>query len=185
MGVYVGSPPHTRGILCLNHVNWNVLGFTPAYAGNTPRPIAPRGTGRVHPRIRGEYCLSDHLSRHLHGSPPHTRGIPRSRVGLDCINRFTPAYAGNTMKILGHLLISGVHPRIRGEYPSSGTALLAAWGSPPHTRGIHSGTSAQAGCLRFTPAYAGNTGRGDGTAGTGWVHPRIRGEYFSTLNGNL
>ena len=54
-------------------------------------------------------------------------------------------------------------------------------GSPPHTRGIPSFLITRSQCHGFTPAYAGNTAfcvRG----GVGqWVHPRIRGEYFSEI----
>ena len=129
MGVYVGSPPHTRGILCLNHVNWNVLGFTPAYAGNTTTK----------------------------GSPPHTRGIPRFIDCVESVCRFTPAYAGNTDEHSNARTIKGVHPRIRGEYFIEVILAFLYLGSPPHTRGIReilTKTALQGG---FTPAYAGNT----------------------------
>ena len=51
----IGSPPHTRGIPGLNLTDVRVLGFTPAYAGNTFLLASIRLSSWVHPRIRGEY----------------------------------------------------------------------------------------------------------------------------------
>ena len=54
-------------------------------------------------------------------------------------------------------------------------------GSPPHTRGIHSCTSACLPFTGFTPAYAGNTLSGHVHPYALWVHPRIRGEYLCLM----
>ena len=75
------------------------MGFTPAYAGNTlERAVSDVGT-EVHPRIRGEYRLRMADDLNTSGSPPHTRGIPAKRQIVKALTRFTPAYAGNTLRL--------------------------------------------------------------------------------------
>ena len=55
--VVVGSPPPTRGTLCIHLRSTLSLGITPAYAGNTP-PVASLGSHlQDHPRLRGEHFL--------------------------------------------------------------------------------------------------------------------------------
>ena len=70
---------------------------------------------------------------------------------------FTPAYAGNTVVIAYKCFFNQVHPRIRGEYSEQYIPLKDIPGSPPHTRGIRGSEKVIPHCLRFTPAYAGNT----------------------------
>ena len=157
-----GSPPHTRGILRPGRSQDVLLGFTPAYAGNTQRDLVSLRGGRVHPRIRGEYSLSAALLIAHWGSPPHTRGILTWK-GIPFIERrFTPAYAGNTRHGNRPGAHGRVHPRIRGEYSGHFFFATSLPGSPPHTRGILRDDVVVAETLGFTPAYAGNT-----TASTG------------------
>ena len=114
------------------------------------------------------------------GSPPHTRGIPsRCRIAVPG-RRFTPAYAGNTLKHLTGVFSQGVHPRIRGEYFRLCVVIRVDTGSPPHTRGIPWIIFKAPAAVRFTPAYAGNTLGALGEAALVKVHPRIRGEYSKT-----
>ncbi len=133
-----GSSPHARGTRPQYCHNFDTVGFIPACAGNTrlvrccsgyycgSSPHA-RGTqyGRsshrtddsVHPRMRGEHqvqrlggtiqprfipaCAGNTLAEYSldgshYGSSPHARGTP--------------------LGILDSLLISSVHPRMRGEH---------------------------------------------------------------------
>ena len=72
------------------------------------------------------------------GSPPHTRGTrPDGPDGIFEI-RITPAYAGNTNRMIKETIRTEDHPRIRGEHPY--TRLKSVY------------------LARITPAYAGNTG---------------------------
>ena len=70
-----------------------------------------------------------------------------------------------------------VHPRIRGEYTAHVSSGALSVGSPPHTRGIPFPALFLSLPGRFTPAYAGNTMSQRPESLSGWVHPRIRGEY--------
>ena len=94
------------------------------------------------------------------------------------IDRFTPAYAGNTVLYGLFNGRGGVHPRIRGEYSSTIASLPCDVGSPPHTRGILRPPGVAVIGRRFTPAYAGNTSKRELRAKSLRVHPRIRGEYL-------
>ena len=156
----VGSPPHTRGIHHAGAYPGGSQRFTPAYAGNTVILRLLRLLRWVHPRIRGEYESRLHRLDLFPGSPPHTRGIPGINRSASLPYRFTPAYAGNTMRPDGLPLRRKVHPRIRGEYFRGARGTILYPGSPPHTRGIRIPVHDSPDGIRFTPAYAGNT-RGD------------------------
>jgi len=114
-----GSPPHTRGIQFFQRLFLVQGRFTPAYAGNTTVDAQAEQGQQVHPRIRGEYQKYYDLHRRLMGSPPHTRGIPGVGEVSLTVDRFTPAYAGNTLTARILLFRRRVHPRIRGEYKAS------------------------------------------------------------------
>ena len=153
----LGSPPHTRGILDKLHQQAAWTGFTPAYAGNTPKRISVSGVKRVHPRIRGEYLAQYCMKVLPEGSPPHTRGIQRRGGQAPHTPRFTPAYAGNTASACTGSMTLRVHPRIRGEYQLTSGRVYTLKGSPPHTRGILEIHAVFCHFDGFTPAYAGNT----------------------------
>ena len=53
-----GSSPLTRGKQQVDVAEANVLGLIPAHAGKTPGPAARSGSGRAHPRSRGENTLT-------------------------------------------------------------------------------------------------------------------------------
>ena len=152
-------------------------GFTPAYAGNTADLALMSLLMRVHPRIRGEYAGSAGAKARDLGSPPHTRGIQVQAGGHEAVEGFTPAYAGNTGIAIVITCRNQVHPRIRGEYVPPRFTFMLKMGSPPYTRGIHRCDKQLHEVSRFTPAYAGNTRKGDRFTQVWRVHPRIRGEY--------
>ena len=112
----LGSPPLTRGILLVYRLLQNIVGITPAYAGNTRH--TPKSEQRLwdHPRLRGEYASRIFLFASLLGSPPLTRGILIAKFSDMMLIGITPAYAGNTFP--PNCISSGYwdHPRLRGEY---------------------------------------------------------------------
>ena len=152
-----GSPPLTRGILCLYQKDDFQAGFTPAHAGNTDTFIFLHVIFKVHPRSRGEYQIDPTDADIEKGSPPLTRGIHKRAVLSEKELRFTPAHAGNTTKIIGTEGLEPVHPRSRGEYLVISCSLTIRIGSPPLTRGIPNLNLPIKSCHRFTPAHAGNT----------------------------
>ena len=111
-----GSSPHTRGTPGATLVYSAQSRFIPAYAGNTSRTPARPDTPTVHPRIRGEHFIDQKPVVFVAGSSPHTRGTQDRRLRAVSVERFIPAYAGNTST---HDLcdnLQPVHPRIRGEH---------------------------------------------------------------------
>lgn len=91
---------------------------------------------KVHPRLRGEYCILGDAFTRSKGSPPLARGIPLLISIPISYSRFTPACAGNTK---AHLCFPGVlqvHPRLRGEYNLAKSYIILLPGSPPLARGI-------------------------------------------------
>ena len=177
MRMRIGSPPHPRGIL--QNVNWIQVagGFTPASAGNIYSSCGAISVPQVHPRIRGEYLFKNSSSDIDPGSPPHPRGIYFDMQDSNIQKRFTPASAGNIRCLTLCQTLHWVHPRIRGEYSDGVTYRTYVMGSPPHPRGIFTGTVLLIGPSRFTPASAGNIHPLFVFRIPPWVHPRIRGEY--------
>ena len=115
------------------------------------------------------------------GSSPHTRGTLGICL-LPCgVDRFIPAYAGNTSCKRPARRRSSVHPRIRGEHSWLHIPYGKRDGSSPHTRGTRSLAIPVTARLRFIPAYAGNTSASIVRAGAPSVHPRIRGEHGIAL----
>ena len=89
-----------------------------------------------------------------------------------------PAYAGSTVGDNVAYLVTGDHPRIRGEHAEASHAYNHGLGSSPHTRGAPVTTQISLKWLRIIPAYAGST---DSIYKAHWLmtdHPRIRGEHF-------
>ena len=133
----VGSPPLTRGILFDTFLTCCL--------------------SRDHPRLRGEYLAISIILEVILGSPPLTRGIPAPTPSAGYHSGITPAYAGNTRHDLFGLQFRRDHPRLRGEYRSSGVAFCDRRGSPPLTRGIPNDADPNFPVYGITPAYAGNT----------------------------
>ena len=73
-----------------------VIGFIPAYAGNTGQHHDERHDNPVHPRVRREH-------QNMHKK-------------LMAEKRFIPAYAGNTPASTTRARCTTVHPRVRGEH---------------------------------------------------------------------
>ena len=119
------------------------------------------------------------MASYNQGSPPPTRGIHERCVFFKVRFGITPAYAGNTDTIPLKYFQQMDHPRLRGEYADPESIKGGARGSPPPTRGIPMVSAKQTGCIRITPAYAGNTLRVWTWHHTIRDHPRLRGEYMS------
>ena len=130
-----GSSPPTRGTHCAAPGPVPSGRFIPAYAGNTaPRPFL-MCLSPVHPRLRGEHGKVKLPEVYYFGSSPPTRGTRRfAATGTGC-NRFIPAYAGNTDRVVILSPIETVHPRLRGEHFDAAELKEAYDGSSPPTRG--------------------------------------------------
>ena len=116
------------------------------------------------------------------GSSPLTRGTPFSHRNICVLQRFIPAYAGNSDAAGTVFYESAVHPRLRGELLCSATISCARRGSSPLTRGTPPEGGKNYLFYRFIPAYAGNSIPSDKSCFLESVHPRLRGELVRLLS---
>ena len=173
-----GSSPLARGTLGDVRVPHELGRFIPARAGNTAiTTVTPAGRA-VHPRSRGEHCSSIGTSRYRGGSSPLARGTPDGLDHALAQCRFIPARAGNTREPPARRAVPSVHPRSRGEHPTSMSARTPFTGSSPLARGTRRDRIERARYDRFIPARAGNTRPRIRPSSCGTVHPRSRGEHL-------
>ena len=83
------------------------------------------------------------------------RGKARFSKMSASVSRITPAYAGKRVLFRFSRTVSWDHPRLCGEKVLLERPLDTVGGSPPPMRGKVRETSAPAGYVRITPAYAG------------------------------
>ena len=113
---FTGSPPLTRGVLCLCCSGLCRHRITPAYAGSTIRYKNGKKYLEDHPRLRGEYHHFDSMKHIRPGSPPLARGVQKQKGELITWIRITPACAGSTFVCIPVCQLDKDHPRLRGEY---------------------------------------------------------------------
>ena len=80
---FIGSSPHTWGILSVSAFDGQVIRFIPTYVGHTTRIAATSMIRSVHPHIRGAYGAGDRKPLSDVGSSPHTWGIPLTMERCD------------------------------------------------------------------------------------------------------
>ena len=85
------------------------------------------------------------------------RGTHRQHVHADILERFIPAYAGNTANMDKKPHTAAVHPRVCGEHRTLMLWSVRKAGSSPRMRGTPRRLFPLVGIPRFIPAYAGNT----------------------------
>ena len=152
--LYPGSSPPARGTHHTDAQLQRGPRFIPARAGNTAASPHIVGSTAVHPRPRGEHLQNSGREQMIDGSSPPARGTLAPVAPQAWSSRFIPARAGNTVAVLLNADIVPVHPRPRGEHP---TSTLVRIGHPhPRPRGEHLKWS-----RKVMP-----------------VHPRPRGEHF-------
>ena len=111
-----GTPPHARGIQTRLNSFENLVGNTPAGAGNTQDVPTKSTSSQEHPRLRGEYSGSPKVCAFWRGTPPLARGIPKSGTYCDVVQGNTPVCAGNKPIPFTKKSTVQDHPRLRGEY---------------------------------------------------------------------
>ena len=127
--------------------------------------------------MRGEYGRKMAYRPTTPGSPPHARGILVVKLPVRGLVGITPACAGNTFRKPDSFVVTGDHPRMRGEYVVRNKGKSSVEGSPPHARGIHGFSEDELMTAGITPACAGNTMTLFPLSCELRDHPRMRGEY--------
>ena len=150
--------------------------FIPAHAGNSALPVCLLAWVAVHPRACGELQYPSVGSTCGNGSSPRMRGTLTHAFGIQPINRFIPAHAGNSRDHIARSGTSAVHPRACGELERGHGEHVQPVGSSPRMRGTRRMGRFDSRPRRFIPAHAGNSVFG----AVGWVgltvHPRACGE---------
>ena len=172
-----GSSPLSRGIPIDRGADSTDTGIIPALAGNTDSPRIRARTAWDHPRSRGEYIPPAVRPARPLGSSPLSRGILSTSAAVRNQAGIIPALAGNTWSRSRSSRPPRDHPRSRGEYPRSRTAMSDRRGSSPLSRGILHLELDTAPRTRIIPALAGNTEPAWTSRGRSADHPRSRGEY--------
>ena len=95
-----GSSPLTRGTQEFTQEQSEVRRFIPAYAGNSATFGIWQAMQSVHPRLRGELERKLETGFVTDGSSPLTRGTHIKRLRISRTQRFIPAYAGNSLKMV-------------------------------------------------------------------------------------
>jgi len=111
----------------------------------------------VHPRASGEHTGLVGNIAIPRGSSPRERGTRPRDEAQGFFERFIPARAGNTAKLLAVTMPVTVHPRASGEHKSQPEFPEAQSGSSPRERGTHNAALLVGKRGRFIPARAGNT----------------------------
>ena len=150
--------------------------FIPARAGNTGAGGASPSSAPVHPRSRGEHYQFRRHERLSSGSSPLARGTPRGSTSEPADWRFIPARAGNTCRCATAGTCRPVHPRSRGEHPSTPPSGPVTTGSSPLARGTPGARSPHARALPVHPRSRGEHRRKQsGASGTIGSSPLARG----------
>ena len=111
-----GSSPRGRGTRVDALLFEDCARFIPAWAGNTRGRFGLGRARSVHPRVGGEHRDARANRSAGSGSSPRGRGTRAGRHGLDWVERFIPAWAGNTSGGAGEDDVAPVHPRVGGEH---------------------------------------------------------------------
>ncbi len=181
LGQMGGSAPRMRGTLDRMFGPRRALRFSPAYAGNTLFRATRRSPGSVQPRVCGEHPLRGRAGVDGHGSAPRMRGTPDPLQHRHPVERFSPAYAGNTRPPPRHRGSTPVQPRVCGEHYETPTEDCSVAGSAPRMRGTHEAGAGPPLDGRFSPAYAGNTPDHRRPDRPRTVQPRVCGEHLGRL----
>ena len=119
-----GSSPLTRGTPRREEAMCSEARFIPAYAGNSSIKIFFIGYLPVHPRLRGELWR---ICRRLllgTGSSPLTRGTLEINSSRITLQRFIPAYAGNSLKQGIEHLTNSSKDFLSGKYAKNPETVL-------------------------------------------------------------
>ena len=106
------------------------------------------------------------------------RGTQLRREAGKVVDRFIPAHAGNTERLLERVGRRPVHPRACGEHLRSRYSDWDNCGSSPRMRGTRLDRATRGLQKRFIPAHAGNTPILLQKSMMMTVHPRACGEHW-------
>ena len=173
----LGSSPLARGLPGRGPALPAPERIIPARAGFTLMSCGTWVPESDHPRSRGVYGTTSHVSHVSPGSSPLARGLPCAASTTMTSSRIIPARAGFTRQMWSPHVKPKDHPRSRGVYISLGLGSSEAPGSSPLARGLPDDIVEQVVGRGIIPARAGFTHGLALWVGRVWDHPRSRGVY--------
>ena len=192
-----GSPPRAWGRPSSAPPDAGRSRFTPTCVGTTATGGGGTAKGPVHPHVRGDDERFDGGGLAGRGSPPRAWGRLRLRRAARGAGRFTPTCVGTTSPIGSSVILSPVHPHVRGDDRYRVHGRPGDVGSPPRAWGRLDALEQSEREVRFTPTCVGTTGtspggpvRPAGSPPRAWgrrpglgrrclrptVHPHVRGD---------
>ena len=131
--------------------------------------------------MHGEYDACSASAAFSAETPPYARGILCHKMRRRNKNRNTPVCTGNTHSLISCQSRLGKHPRMHGEYNLYASGLAPLSETPPYARGIRSNYENIQESCRNTPVCTGNTNTTQVISSLYKKHPRMHGEYASTM----
>ena len=173
-----GSSPRVRGLLVPKVDLMRGEGIIPARAGFTRDIVGDlAGMALDHPRACGVYEPGVNGRRHITGSSPRVRGLPKPLFGPAEIVRIIPARAGFTPDPQAQALTPRDHPRACGVYARVHPQIFRRLGSSPRVRGLPRRSAMIPFWGGIIPARAGFTPGPFASGSPGSDHPRACGVY--------
>ena len=136
----------------------------------------------VYPRWRGELDRRQIASTSGYGLSPLARGTQARGAGRRWRQRFIPAAAGNSARLVISTQHYSVYPRCRGELFTQPSPKLTIPGLSPLARGTLIDISDEEVYRRFIPAGAGNSIYCAISFALNAVYPRWRGELSKSIH---
>ena len=130
-----GLSPRGRGKRVNAVVYRAAFGSIPAWAGETAPTLAASPSRRVYPRVGGGNCRRLQGRASLSGLSPRGRGKPRILDGEAHRRRSIPAWAGETLALMGDSNERGVYPRVGGGNLAAPAIRRGLYGLSPRGRG--------------------------------------------------
>ena len=171
-----GPPPRAWGQLLRDALDGLLTGSTPTCVGTTRLRKRGRRRDEVHPHVRGDNLRSPGAHPRGNGPPPRAWGQHRLEQVEKATAGSTPTCVGTTTPNRCAGCARTVHPHVRGDNGSAGSAAGVPLGPPPRAwgqpdrgdLGLRRGGS--------TPTCVGTTAAGWPACDGVQVHPHVRGD---------
>ncbi len=156
--------------------------FIPTHVGNRSSFSFLVFAFTVHPHVRGEQLLTQPTCWPKDGSSPRAWGTGSRGNGPSSATRFIPTCVGNSLLVCKFVVLSTVHPHVRGEQITSPRLLELSCGSSPRAWGTASSKSLRCLKARFIPTCVGNRLVPMLAKASSAVHPHVRGEQVEGVH---
>ena len=153
----IGSSPRAWGTRIIRRVSQIQIWFIPTCVGNSPSIDVRFGHHLVHPQVRGELISTRFIHTRYDGSSPGAWGTRRREKRCCAEKRFIPRCVGNSYPLPSPLLLSMVHPHVRGELMSHCPGGRINTGSSPGAWGTQLEVFLQLFFCWFIPTCVGNS----------------------------